>query len=170
MKSGFYFLISALFLCCSLMMLNTEVKACNIPVVNTTPASTYLYVVKNADVIVRATALEAVEDKRTGFKGVKFKVQEVLKGEKIPSTITFFGQLTDKDNYNERPVPYNGVRLAESGSCYAQEYKQGAEFLLFLKTDKGRITDPYWKPLAPTNEQLRSENDGWLKWVKNNLK
>ncbi|HEU0173240.1 MAG TPA: hypothetical protein VFV58_03190 [Blastocatellia bacterium] len=49
------------------------------------------------------------------------------------------------------------------------QYKRGAEFLLFLKKSEGKLS-PYWDALSPTNEQLRSNTDPWISWVKNRLK
>ena len=168
MKRIIYFTLSLTLLCGVLLSLNNKIMACESPV-PLSPAMTYLYVIKNADVIVRATAVESVEIKSNGFVGVKFKVDEVLKGDDIPSTLTFFGHLTDRDNYNNRPVPYQGISPSGNNFCYAQDYKRGAEFLLLLRKDKSKIIDPYWKPYAPTNEQLHPENDAWLNWVRNNL-
>lgn len=169
MKIFTHFIISIVLLCGFIINLNSKVKGCDVPE-EFSPISTYLYVIKNADVIVRATAIEAVENQATGFKGVKFNVEEVLRGEEIPTTLTFYGHLSEQDNYSKRPVPYGGVSSSNSNRCYALDYKRGAEFLLFLKKDRGKITDPYWKPFAPTNEQLHPENDKWLEWVRNNLK
>lgn len=151
-----------------LLNLEIKIKACDVPD-EYIPNATYLYVIKNADVIVRATAIESVENKATGFRGVKFNVEEVLRGENIPSAIVFYGNLTDQDNFNKLPAPYGGVRSSGRNKCYALDYKRGAEFLLFLKKDKGKITDPYWKPLAPTNEQLHPKEDAWLEWVRKSL-
>ena len=160
MKRIRYFVLSVPLLWCALCGFDTIAKACNVPA-DLVPASTY--VLKNADVIVRATAVEFTEN-----EGVKFRVEEILRGEGVPSTLIFRGHLSDRDDYNQRPVPYDHVRAAGSGPCYAYEYKQGAEFLLFLKKDGNKL-NPYWKPLAPTNEQLRPQNDTWLEWVRKNL-
>ena len=130
----------------------------------------------NADVIVRATALgydKAVEanHRTTGMPGstVEFRVEEVLKGEHVPATLLVNGYLTDKDDFNDRPVPYDFIRPGgRAGNCFAHSYKKGAEFLLFLKKKEGKLT-PYWAALTPTNEQLHSSDDPWLKWVKDNL-
>jgi hypothetical protein len=73
-----------------------------------------------------------------------------------------------RDDYNERPVPYWHVRPSGSASCYAYGYKENAEFLLLLNEQDAKLT-PYWYPLAPTNEQLRSGDDPWLVWVRNFL-
>jgi hypothetical protein len=68
------------------------------------------------------------------------------------------------------PVPYMFVRrLGRRGSCFANTYKEGAQFLLFLKKTKDGYTSNI-SALGPTNEQLRSDNDEWLIWVRNHLK
>src|SRR5688572_10564368 len=134
-----YFVLSIMLLWCALCGFDTIAKGCNVPA-DLVPASTY--VLKNADVIVRATAVDFIEN-----EGVKFRVEEILRGEGVPSILIFRGHLRDRDDYNQHPVPYNHVRAAGSGPCYAYEYKQGAEFLLFLKKDANKL-NPYWKPLA----------------------
>jgi mannose-6-phosphate isomerase-like protein (cupin superfamily) len=68
--------------------------------------------------------------------------------------------------------------MGRGGSCWAFHYKDGAEFLLFLKrhdpneedsVEWGEVT-PYWASMAPTNEQLHSPDGAWLRWVKDYLK
>ena len=130
----------------------------------------------DADVIVRATAVryaKAPEERyrTTGMTDatVEFKVEEVLKGENAPPTLTINGYLNDKDDFNDRPVPYDFIRPGgRAGSCIANSYKEGVEYLLFLKEKEGKLT-PYWAALTPTNEQLRPNDDPWLKWVKESL-
>jgi len=137
--------------------------------------------VQNAEIIVRATAVGYGDppppDSRIRF--IEFRVEEVLKGEESPNTFLIRGILTDKDDFNDRPVPYDYVRpMGRDGSCSARHYKQGAEFLLFLKRhdisekdsrEWGDIT-PYWASMAATNEQLNHADDAWLLWVKGFLK
>ena len=130
-----------------------------------------------ADVIVRATAVKYVvaPDPYTGTTGVpestiEFKVEEVLKGENVPETIVLNGYLSDRDDYNDVEVPYKFVRPGgRAGSCFANTYKEGAQFLLFLKKNEESYT-PNISPLGPTNEQLRGSDDEWLQWVKEYLK
>jgi hypothetical protein len=131
--------------------------------------------VEQADVIVRATADsydKAPEDNRwtTGLpkSTVKFKVIETLKGE-LTEPLLIYGYLTDKDDYNDHPVPFTFIRRGgRHGSCIANSYKEGADFLLFLKKRDDKLT-PYWSGLTPVNEQLRTSNDEWLRWVKEQL-
>ena len=50
------------------------------------------------------------------------------------------------------------------------DYRRGAEFLLVLKWYPAGVTlTPYWYALAPTNEQLRSDQDPWLRWVRQQI-
>lgn len=134
--------------------------------------------VANADIIVRATAIKYVrapvgdirELNEPGDAEIQFQIEETLKGRKLPATITLKGYLTGRDDFNDRPVPYDFIRPGgRGGSCSAYEYKQEAEFLLFLKEVDGRLT-VRWYALAPTNEQLHSADDPWLSWVKEQLK
>jgi hypothetical protein len=125
------------------------------------------------DVIVRVTAVKYIIEptpllRTTGVpeSTVEFKVEETLKGEGVGESLRLNGYLSNKDDFNETPVPYKFVRPnGRAGSCFANTYKQGAQFLLFLKkTGKGYTSNI--SALGPTNEQLRSETDPWLMWVK----
>lgn len=130
-----------------------------------------------ADVIVRATAVKYVREPdpkqwtTNGVPGtqVEFKVEEVLRGKKIPKTLVLRGYLNDEDDFNELPVPYKFVRMnGRSGSCFANTYRKGGEFLLFLeKTAEGY--SPNISALGPTNEQVRGGNDPWVVWVRTEL-
>lgn len=134
--------------------------ACSAPA----PPSPRSFVI-SADAIVRVTAVNLVKG-----KGVEFRVEEVLKGEGVPQKLIFNGSISERDDYNDRPVPYDFVRRdGRRGMCFAYEYRQGAQFLLLLKKQKGKLT-PYWIPFAPANEQLRSADDPWVVWVKDQLK
>src|SRR6185503_20371718 len=68
--------------------------------------------------------------------------------------------------------PYRFVRPGgRSGSCFANSYKKGAQFLLFLKRSNFRPeTNTGFtiniSALGPTNEQLRGPGDPWIEWVK----
>lgn len=134
--------------------------ACSAP----SPPSPRSFVI-SADAIVRVTAVRLARG-----KGVEFRVEEVLKGEDFPQRLIFNGSISERDDYNDRPVPYDFVRLdGRGGMCFAYEYRQGAQYLLLLKKQKGTLT-PYWIPFAPANEQLRSADDPWVVWVKGQLK
>jgi len=102
-------------------------------------------------------------------------VLEVLKGAFPAQTITFDGYEEERDDPNDRPVPYNFVRPGgRAGMCFALGYRQGAEYLLLLKrtsapSAQGDLLTPYWSPVAPTNEQLFGPQDPWLRWVREEL-
>lgn len=129
-----------------------------------------------ADVIVRATAVKyAIEpDPNTRTTGepestIVFKVEEVLKGESLAQSVVLHGYLSDRDDFNDIEAPYKFVRPnGRAGSCFANTYKEGAQFLLFLKK-KGDVLTPDISALGPTNEQLRGPEDAWLRWVKEYL-
>jgi hypothetical protein len=130
-----------------------------------------------ADAIVRATAVRYfLAPKPNSYplpmpdSTIEFKVAEVLSGKDIPRTLVINGYLSDKDDFNDHPVPYEFVRpLGRAGMCYASEYKKGAEFLLFLRKEASGWA-PYWNALAPTNEQLRSVRDPWLIWARDYIR
>jgi hypothetical protein len=133
--------------------------------------------ITRADVIVRATALQYLKTPReemveldfSSDGNIQFKVEEVLKGEGMPATLTIEGLLSLVDDFNDHPVPYDMVRPGgRHGSCEVYIYKKDAEFLLFLRKEEGKLT-PYWASESPTNEQLRSPDDAWLKCVKEYL-
>lgn len=142
------------------------------------PRPSPLAVVSGAETIIRATATKYLKTpdgnlrqlNEPGDAEIEFTVEEVLKGKPESSTIMLNGYLTDRDDFNDRPVPYDFVRPGgRGGSCSAYEYRQGAAFLLFLKEIDGKLT-VRWYALAPTNEQLHPASDPWLAWVRERLK
>lgn len=133
----------------------------------------------NADIIVRATAVKYIippipNTRTTGIpeSTIEFKVEETIWGIDIPAVIRLHGYLADTDDFNEMPLPYKFIRKnGRSGSCFANSYKAGAKFLLFLrKNSPNHITTTDYSaeisPLGPNNEQLRNQDDPWVKWVK----
>ena len=171
--------VAVLFIISTFVMLAFPVSAnaCGAASKETNPR----ILVHNTEIIIRTTAVGYGDppppDSRVRF--IEFRVEEVLKGENVPNTFLIRGILTDKDDFNDRPVPYDYVRpMGRGGSCAAYHYKEGAEFLLFLKRHApdeedsrqwGEVT-PYWASMAATNEQLHSSDDAWLLWVKNYLR
>ena len=125
----------------------------------------------SADVIVIGTAPETVASPSSQTNAVvtslAFKVAEVLKGQNIPSVLEIEGALSDNDHYNSSDAP--GEQPDHKGPCYVKQYKKGGNFLFILRNVNGKLT-PYWTPGAQTNEQIRSEQDAWLEWVKNRLR
>jgi hypothetical protein len=131
-----------------------------------------------AEFIVRATAVKYLRKPKGEIRylntpddaEIEFRVEEVIKGKKVPATIALNGYLTDKNDYNDRPVPYDFVRPnGRHGSCFAYEYRKGSEFLLFLEKRENKFT-LYPQALGPINEQIRSEDDEWLLWVRDQVK
>lgn len=126
-------------------------------------------VVKQATLIVRARALAVDTTATKGSRQVRFEVEEVLKTSTAspPSILAIRGSLTAQDDFNKRPVPYDQVRPSGlRGSCYAESYRVGADYLLILDEETPGIFTPYWAPLLPTNEQLHGTDDPWLAWVR----
>lgn len=130
--------------------------------------------VAQADLILRVAAIDYgrppsdpnVITTGTPDSIVRFRVEERIKGRVSPLELELPGYLRDSDDFNDRPVPYDFVRPGgRAGSCFANTYRPGAEYLLFLKWREGAYTVE-WYALGPTNEQLRDSNDPWLKWVK----
>jgi hypothetical protein len=83
---------------------------------------------------------------------VRFTILELLKGRLSSSTIEFNGALTDRDDRNDRPVPYDFIRPGgRRGNCFALTYRVGAEYLLLLRRSEhpsyaqpSELT-PYWR-------------------------
>jgi hypothetical protein len=131
-------------------------------------------VVRQADLILRVLALEYaivprnLNERTTGEPDsrVRFKVLEVIRGGE-QSELILPGYLTETDDFNDQPSPYNFVRpTGRHGSCFANSYRVGAQFLLLLKRSPSGEPTVNWYALGPTNEQLHSPRDPWLHWVK----
>lgn len=149
------------------------------PCQRATPVSN-VEMVTQADAIVRVIAVEYARPQRnpgmwtTGQPDsmIRFKVLEVIRGRVLrgSSQLILPGYLVDHDDYNDRAVPYNFVRPnGRSGSCFANSYRSGGQFLLILKRELPGYTTA-WYPLGPTNEQLHSADDPWLLWVREQAK
>ena len=137
-------------------------------------------VVHGADLIVRAANrgyLEAPANENEWTTGTPdselvFDVVEVLKGDRTLTQVILNGYEGRVDDFNDRPVPYDFVRPGgRGGSCFANTYKVGAEFLLMLRYSRtlGTYYTVNWYALGPVNEQLRSAEDPWLLWVREEL-
>ena len=126
-----------------------------------------------ADAIVRVTATGYATPppstiRTTGIPEatVRFRVEEVLRGPGLPAEVVVNGYLTDRDDFNDVPLPYRFVRPGgRSGSCFANGYRPGAQYLLFLRRSGDGYT-PYHGALAPVNEQVRGTDDPWMDWVR----
>jgi hypothetical protein len=109
---------------------------------------------------------------------VRFAILDLLKGRLSSSTLEFNGSLTDRDDRNDRPVPYDFIRPGgRGGNCFALAYKAGAEYLLLLRRGEHPLDaqpnelTPYGAPLSPTNEQLfDGASDAWFVWVSKELR
>jgi hypothetical protein len=93
-------------------------------------------------------------------------VIETVKGQAIQE-IVLPGYLVSTDDFNDKPAPYSFVRPGgRAGSCFANSYRRDAPYLLFLKKSKDRELTVNWAALTPVNEQIRSSEDPWLIWVR----
>ncbi len=134
--------------------------------------------VESAEVIVRATAAgyeTAPANPNRWTTGtpdsmIHFEVVETLRGE-VLKEISIAGYLTEGDDFNDQRPPYNFVRPGgRRGSCFANTYRAGAQYLLALiRNQSGQLT-PYWYALGPANEQLHSDQDPWLLWVREKVR
>jgi len=90
--------------------------------------------VRDAEVVarVRAQGLSSTPG-RPGVMAesptqVRFEVLDILKGSLPSATIEFNGSLKERDDRNDRPVPYDFIRPGgRGGNCFALEYRPGAE-------------------------------------------
>lgn len=136
-------------------------------------------VVDGAETIVRAIAVEyavSPSDPRMWTTGepdsrVRFRVIEVVKGVLVSGEVVLPGYLTDRDDFNDHKPPYKFVRPGgRAGSCFANSYRKGAEFLLMLTGGHAGNYTVNWYALGPVNEQLESVDDAWLLWVRQQVK
>lgn len=100
---------------------------------------------------------------------IEFEVIEILKGPTLSVPVRIPGTLVTQNDFSDQAIPYTFVRRGgRSGNCFAFGYRQGAEYLLFLRPGRDSLT-PYWAPLAPINEQVRNAQDPWMAWVRRQL-
>lgn len=136
--------------------------------------------VDSATVIVRAVAIgidsagasPASPQVRVYEFPIRFRVVETLRGRVLDDRLVLPGILVDRDDFNPNPVPYTIVRPAgQRGDCAAKDYRVGGEYLFILRPSRvdGSLT-PYWRPLAPFNEQVRGADDPWVEWVRAQLR
>jgi hypothetical protein len=87
---------------------------------------------KPVDQVIRES--EAVVRARVVGAGVTLRVLEVLKGSYDRPFVTVPGQIRDYRSDPARRPPYEQIdcmeRVPGVGSCFAQSYKDGAEYLL----------------------------------------
>jgi hypothetical protein len=128
--------------------------------------------VDQADLILRVMALEYAvapnpNERTTGEPDsrIRFRVLEVIRGG-AQSELILPGYLTDTDDFNDHSSPYRFVRpTGRRGSCFANSYRIGAQFLVLLKKRSAEEVTANWYALGPVNEQLHSASDPWLLWV-----
>lgn len=121
---------------------------------------------KPVDQVIRES--EAVVRARGVGPGITLRVLEVLKGSYDRPSLTVAGQIRDYRGDPGRRPPYEQIdcvgRVPGCGTCFAQNYEDGAEYLLLLKGGT-----PYWAPLSPTNEEVSGPDDPWVVWVRRHL-
>ena len=123
--------------------------------------------VDGSEVIVRARVVSSTPDQGNDRGTIHLEVLETLKGAWTGSPLSVEGRLNDYPARTARPVPYDLLdcsRAAGCGGCFAYDYKEGAEYLLFLKE-----ANPYWAPLSPTNEEVSGSDDPWVVWIRGAL-
>lgn len=133
--------------------------------------------VTGADAIVRARAVGYVGFPVFTFwttgkpdSKVRFQVVETLRGN-LPTELKINGYLSDRDDFNDDKVPYTFVRPGgRAGSCIANTYRRGGEYLLFLKVDRDGSLNATWAALSPVNEQLHNDHDPWLLWTREQVR
>ena len=125
-------------------------------------------VVRESEVILRARAMEVPPWMRTSGGMVLLRVIEALKGSYDRPFVSVIGQIGDYRMDPARRSPYEQIdcvgRVPGCGSCFAQSYKDDAQYLLLLKGGT-----PYWAPLSPTNEEVSGPDDPWVVWVRRQL-
>ena len=179
--------LALLSLTCTLSLTGTAFP-CSIGMFGTTPMDRTRDMVARAELIVRATAVAyavAPIDPRIRTNGptesrVRFVVQEVIKGTEPPKEIVLEGFLETRDEWNRQPPPYESARASADAACFSNMYREGGQFLLVLVRAAGVRPSPLvaadttytvnWLALAPVNEQLRSADDPWLAWVREQTK
>ena len=174
---------SALLMCGCLLVAAAGLP-CSIVVDAADPRVTPQSLVRGADAIVVARAVQTIEPsdrERLFARGqppgddvdrllhgtVGLWVEETIKGDAGVGPLALVGTLADHDDFNTLPGPYQTVRPSgTAGACFAYEYRSGARYLLFLKRSRAGALTPYWAALQPVNEQLHDGADPWLRWVR----
>jgi hypothetical protein len=132
-----------------------------------------------AELVRRADSIALAQAADLPGGSVLFEHVFFLKGVESVPTIRIPGSLTDRDDFNDAPFPYDFVRPAgRTGNCYATTYRVGRWYLLLLKKTAPTLDaapfatfsfTPYWEALAPTNEQISGLDDRWVVWVRQHI-
>jgi hypothetical protein len=138
------------------------------------PPPTNYEVVREAEVIVLAKSVAAepsADDKRHPWGyAIRFEVEEVLKGDFRPSTLTLDGTLefggrgSEDDFSRARPGAY-------AGGCLAFDYRLNQHYVLFLAwselNERWSVTGPVF---SRVNEEVDVPDSPWLKAVRHYLR
>jgi hypothetical protein len=169
---------------CGCLLVARAAYPCTIVVDGSHPRPTPQSLVREADAIVVATAVRTIRlaDRSNGFPPLppdafdvdefwngtmEMRVDETIKGDAGGPALSLTGRLVDTDDFNRGAAPYTAARPgAQTGACFAYEYRTGASYLLFLRRSRAGTLTPYWAALQPVNEQLRGAADPWLLWVR----
>jgi hypothetical protein len=138
-------------------MSGIDSSACAVPHVATASEIT-----DGADTIL---LVKVANEKIERVSPITMDVLEVLKGDFKRKTAAVEGETARYHGPNDHPAPYDFVRPGgRFGNCFAEDYKAGGQFLLFLRN--GEV---HWSPLAATNEEVSGSKDPWVVWVKKHL-
>jgi len=133
--------------------------------------------IRRAEVIVLATAVRERTPTPLSMRSrVEFHAGAILKGRVSINLLPIPGSLVPADDFNDSPAPYTFVRpTGRRGSCFADTFKEGGQFLLMLRPTREIRADPdpfepeltpYWEALAPTDEQVTGPRDPWVRYVR----
>ena len=100
--------------------------------------------VDEAEVVVRAVAVDSAGPLPHGYSWITFRPAEVLRGPFPKSDFTLRGIIAEGDDFNTRSVPCRMVRRSgQRGDCFAKDYRIGGEYLLLLKGDPFPEEEPH---------------------------
>ena len=148
-------LAASVIICCPL----AKLWACSAALIGT-PA-----MIDGSEVIVRTEVIGATAGHDALRGQIQLKVLEVLRGRFARDSFRIEGNIAEVPAPPpRRAVPYDELdclRAKGCGGCFAYDYQQGHQYLLFLKDG-----NPYWAPLEPANEEVFGSEDPWVVWVK----
>ena len=143
--------------CVVLLMTSDRASGCSVGELPTIQS-----VIRDADMILMGTAARYVRKPQPdaaarlvtvpGFNQseflalhygeIEFHTIATIKGDAGMPPMKFIGRFAPSDDFNEQTVPYRSVRPdGLKGACYAYSYREGANYLLFLRrTPEGKLT------------------------------